>query len=75
MVDINDVISLDYIDYVLDDEELEKVIEMVEADSFCSLDPFQLMVAHQNSYENDITLKAKEFIKSYKRNKKIEKII
>ena len=30
MVDINDVISLDYIEYVLDDEELEQVIEMVE---------------------------------------------
>ena len=30
MVDINDVVSLDYIDYVLDDEELEEVIEMVE---------------------------------------------
>ena len=30
MVDINDVVSLDYIEYVLDDEELEEVIEMVE---------------------------------------------
>ena len=30
MVDINDVISLDYTEYVLDDEELEEVIEMVE---------------------------------------------
>jgi hypothetical protein len=30
MVDINDVVSLDYIDYVLDDEELEEVIEIVE---------------------------------------------
>ena len=30
MIDINDVVSLDYIDYVLDDEELEEVIEMVE---------------------------------------------
>ena len=30
MVDINYVVSLDYIDYVLDDEELEEVIEMVE---------------------------------------------
>ena len=30
MVDINDVVSLDYIDYVLGDEELEEVIEMVE---------------------------------------------
>jgi len=30
MVDINDVISLEYIDYVLGDEELEQVIEMVE---------------------------------------------
>ena len=30
MVDINDVVSLDYTEYVLDDEELEEVIEMVE---------------------------------------------
>lgn len=30
MVDINDVISLEYTEYVLDDEELEEVIEMVE---------------------------------------------
>ena len=30
MVDINDVVSLDYIEYVLDDDELEEVIEMVE---------------------------------------------
>jgi hypothetical protein len=30
MVDINDVISLDYTEYVLEDEELEQVIEMVE---------------------------------------------
>ena len=30
MIDINDVVSLDYIEYVLDDEELEEVIEMVE---------------------------------------------
>jgi hypothetical protein len=30
MVDINDVVSLDYIEYVLGDEELEEVIEMVE---------------------------------------------
>ena len=30
MIDINDVVSLDYIEYVLDDEELEEVIEMVD---------------------------------------------
>lgn len=30
MVDINDVVSLEYTEYVLDDEELEEVIEMVE---------------------------------------------
>jgi hypothetical protein len=30
MVDINDVVSLDYVEYILDDEELEEVIEMVE---------------------------------------------
>jgi hypothetical protein len=58
MVDINDVISLDYTEYVLDDEELEQVIEMVE-----------------DGPDNDIIKKAKEFIKSYRRNQKIDKLI
>ncbi len=58
MVDINDVISLDYIEYVLDDEELEQVIEMVE-----------------DGPDNEIIQKAKEFIISYKRDKKIKNII
>ena len=58
MVDINDVISLDYTEYVLDDEELEEVIEMVE-----------------DGPDNDIIKKAKEFIKSYRRNQKIDKLI
>jgi hypothetical protein len=58
MVDINDVISLDYTEYVLEDEELEQVIEMVE-----------------DGPDNDIIKKAKEFIKSYRRNQKIDKLI
>lgn len=58
MVDINDVISLDYTEYVLDDEELEQVIEMVE-----------------DGPDNEIIQKAKEFIISYKRDKKIKNII
>ena len=58
MVDINDVISLDYTEYVLDGEELEEVIEMVE-----------------DGPDNDIIKKAKEFLKSYRRNQKIEKLI
>jgi len=58
MVDINDVISLDYTEYVLDDEELEEVIEMVE-----------------DGPDNDIINKAKEFLKSYRRNQKIDKLI
>ena len=58
MVDINDVVSLEYTEYVLDDEELEEVIEMVE-----------------DGPDNDIIKKAKEFIISYKRDKKIKNII
>ena len=58
MVDINDVISLDYTEYVLDDEELEEVIEMVE-----------------DGPDNDIIKKAKEFLKSYRRNQKIDKLL
>ena len=58
MVDINDVVSLDYIEYVLDDEELEEVIEMVE-----------------DGPDNDIIKEAKEFIITYRRDKKIKNII
>lgn len=58
MVDINDVVSLDYIEYVLDDEELEEVIGMVE-----------------DGPDNDIIQKAKIFITSYKRDRKINNII
>jgi hypothetical protein len=58
VVDIMDVISLDYIDYVFDDDELEDIFEMVE-----------------DGPENDIVRKAKEFIKSYRRNQKIDKLI
>ena len=64
MVDIMDVISLDYTEYLLDDEELEEVIEMVE-------DGPQLSTKLSN---NDIIKKAKEFIVFYKRDRKIDKI-
>ena len=58
VVDIMDVISLDYVDYIFDDDELEDIFEMVE-----------------DGPENDIVRKAKEFIKSYRRNQKIDKLI
>ena len=50
MVDIMEVISLDYIDYVFKEEELEGIFEMVE----------------ESPQDNDIVKKALEFIKSYK---------
>jgi hypothetical protein len=59
MIDINDVISLDYVDYVFKEEELEGIFEMVE----------------ESPQDNDIVKKYLEFIKSYKRNRKIEKLI
>lgn len=59
MVDINDVVSLDYTEYELGEEELEEVIEMVE----------------EGARDNDIINKAKDFITSYRRDKKIKKII
>ena len=58
VVDIMEVISLDYIDYVFTDDEVEEIFEMVE-----------------DGPENDIIQKAKEFIISYRRDKKIEKLI
>lgn len=58
MVDIMDVISLDYVDYTFEEEELEDIFEMVE-----------------EGPDNHLTKRALEFIKSYKREKKIEKII
>ena len=58
MVDIMDVISLDYIDYVFTDDEVEEIFEMVE-----------------DGPDNDIINKAKEFITSYRRDKKIDKLI
>ena len=58
MVDIMEVISLDYIDYVFEDDEVEEIFEMVE-----------------DGPENDIINKAKEFIISYRRDKKIDKLI
>ena len=58
VVDIMEVISLDYIDYVFKEEELEDIFEMVE-----------------DGPDNDIIRKAKEFITSYRRDKKIKNII
>lgn len=58
MVDIMEVISLDYVDYVFKEEELEDIFEMVE-----------------DVPENDIINKAKEFVISYRRDKKIEKLL
>jgi hypothetical protein len=52
------VISLDYVDYVFSEEELEDIFEMVE-----------------DGPDNDIINKAKEFITSYRRDKKIKNII
>lgn len=53
-----DVISLDYIDYVFTEDEVEEIFEMVE-----------------DGPDNDIIDKAKEFIISYRRDKKIDKLI
>lgn len=58
MVDIMEVISLDYIDYVFTDDEVEEIFEMVE-----------------DGPDNEIINKAKEFIISYRRDKKIDKLI
>jgi hypothetical protein len=60
MIDINDVISLDYVDYVFKEEELEEIFEMVE---------------ESPQEDNDIIKKSKEFIKYYRRNQKIDKLI
>ena len=59
VIDIYDVVSLDYIECHLEDDEIEEVFEMVE----------------ESPQDNDIVKKALEFIKSYKRNRKIEKLI
>lgn len=58
MVDIMEVISLDYVDYVFNEEEIEDIFEMVE-----------------DGPDNEIINKAKEFIISYRRDKKIDKLI
>ena len=60
MVDIMEVISLDYVDYVFNEEELEEIIEMVE---------------ESIQEDNEIVQKAKDFITSYRRDKKIKSII
>lgn len=58
MIDIMDVISLDYADYEFSDDEIKDIFELVE-----------------DGPENEIVIKAKEFITSYKRDKKIKNII
>ena len=58
MVDIMDVINLDYVDYHFKDDELDDIFEMVE-----------------DGPDNEIINKAKEFITSYRRDKKIKNII
>jgi hypothetical protein len=59
MIDINDVISLDYVDYVFKEEELEEIFEMVE----------------ESPQDNETVRKALNFIASYKRDRKIKSII
>lgn len=60
IIDINDVISLDYVDYVFKEKELEEIFEIVE---------------ESPQEDNDIIKKSKEFIKYYRRNQKIDKLI
>ncbi len=59
MVDINDIVSLDYIECHLEDNEVEEVFEMIE----------------EGPQDNEIIKKAKDFIVSYRRDKKIKNII
>lgn len=65
MIDINDVISLDYVDYVFKEEELEGIFEIITINQ----------MVEESPQDNEIVQKSKEFIKSYKRNRKIEKLI
>jgi hypothetical protein len=59
IIDIYDVINLDYVEFELEDDDVEEVFEMVE----------------EGPQDNDIINKAKEFIISYRRDKKIKNII
>ena len=59
MIDINDVINLDYVDYVFKEEELKDIFEMVE----------------ESPQDNEIVQKALNFILYYKRDGKIKSII
>ena len=59
VVDIYDVISLEYQDQILTDDEVREVFEMVE----------------DGPEDNEIIQKALEFIKSYRRDKKIDNLI
>jgi hypothetical protein len=59
VVDIYDVISLEYQDQILTDDEVKEVFEMVE----------------DGPEDNEIIQKALEFIKRYRRDKKIDNLI
>ncbi len=59
VVDIYDVISLEYQDQILTDDEVKEVFEMVE----------------DGPEDNEIIQKALEFIKGYRRDKKIDNLI
>ncbi len=59
VVDIYDVISLEYQDQILTDDEVREVFEMVE----------------DGPEDNEIIQKALEFIKRYRRDKNIKNII
>lgn len=59
VVDIYDVISLEYQDQILTDDEVKEVFEMVE----------------DGPKDNEIIQKALEFIKGYRRDKKIDNLI
>ncbi len=59
VVDIYDVISLEYQDQILTDDEVREVFEMVE----------------DGPEDNEIIQKALEFIKRYRRDKKIDNLI
>lgn len=59
VIDIYDVVSLDYQDQVLTDDEVKEVFEMVE----------------DGPVDNEIIQKAVDFIKRYRRDKNIKNII
>jgi hypothetical protein len=60
VIDIYDVVNLDYIDGFITDDELIDIFQMIEEDT---------------NHDNHIIKSAKSFIKYYKRNSKIQSII